>query len=95
MQLRIMEERELLQFWYSVDDAQLHIVTQLDLDHLGGETLPHLVDFLNVELQLSPTPINQMVEQQSGQVMHILVARVLAEIKDSTHGEYPVILTSR
>ena len=45
---------KLLQFQQAVDDAQLRIVTQLDLDHLRGEVLADLLDFLDAELQLSP-----------------------------------------
>lgn len=76
---------KLLQFRQTVDDAELHVVAQLDLDHLGREAFADVVDVLRAELQLSAAALYQVIEQQSSEVLYLIVVGVLTEIQDLRH----------
>jgi hypothetical protein len=72
----------LSEFRQAVDNAKSQVVPKLDLDHLGGEVIPNLSNFLSRELQLSPTTFDEVVNQQGGQVLRIFITGVAAQVED-------------
>lgn len=62
----------------AVDDAKPQVVSKLDLHHLGGKIRPNLSQFLGGELQLTSASLDQVVDEQRGQVLGFLVAGMAA-----------------
>jgi hypothetical protein len=60
------------------------------LDHLAGETFTHLLDVLRAELQLSPAPFDQVVEQESCEIVHFFVVGVLTAVENVWHCDQSV-----
>lgn len=77
--------RGLPKFRQAVDDAKPQVIPKLDLHHFGGEVFPDLSNFLGGELQLSPTSLYQVIDEQRGQVVGFLVAGVVAQVEDLGH----------
>ena len=74
------EKRSLLQFRHSINDAELHVVTELDLDHFGREAFADVIDVLRAELELPSAPFHQMIEQKRREVLHFVVIGMFTEI---------------
>jgi hypothetical protein len=75
----------LLEFRQAVNDAKSEIISKLDLDHLGRELLAHLANFLRSELHLSATSLDQMIDEQRGQVLRLFVTGMPAHVEDLRH----------
>lgn len=75
----------LLQFRHSADDAEFHVVAELDLDHLGREAFADVVNILRSELQLSAAALYQMIEQEGREVLHLVIVCMLTEIQNLRH----------
>jgi hypothetical protein len=84
--LGVVRTEGLLQFWDAVDNAEPHLITQLDLDHLAGETFTHLLDVLRAELQLPPAPFDQVVEQKSCEIVNFIVVGMFTTVENLRHG---------
>jgi hypothetical protein len=82
----------LLQFRNPVDDAEPDIVAELDLDHLPGQTFADLVHVVHRELNLSPASLDEVIEQQGGEITHFFIVRMFAEIQYLGHGGFNVSL---
>lgn len=75
----------LLQFRQAVNDTQPHLVTDLHLHHLGGQTGSHPLSILQFELDLPATLFNEMKQQQGRQSLQFVVVRMFAEIENLRH----------
>lgn len=89
--VRREESREkLLQFRQAVDDAQPHVVAELDLHHFRGEIVADLLNFLRGEPHLSPASFNQMIEQQGRKIVHFFVVGMLTAVENLRHRDHSV-----
>ena len=71
-------EGRLLQFRHPIDDAELHVIAELDLDHLGREVVAYVGDLLRAESELPAAPFYKMVKQETRKVLHFVVVGILA-----------------
>ena len=78
--------RPLLELGNAIYDAKFHVVAQLNLDHLRGETLADMIHVLCSELEVSPASLDQMVQQERGEVLDLIVVGMLTEVEDLRHG---------
>jgi hypothetical protein len=83
--LRAAGAKLLLKLRHAVDDAESHIVAQLDLNHFAGKVLTHLFDVLDAELQLTAAPFDEVIEQQGCQVLDLIVIGMVAEVQNLRH----------
>lgn len=81
-----------MQFRETIDDAKMHVVAKLNLHHFSGKVVTHLSDFLKRKPYLAPTPCNQVIDQESGQKVDILLAGMFAKIENLSHGESSLLL---
>jgi len=88
-------EDRLLQFRHPIDDAELDVVSELDLDQFGREVFADVRDLLRAELELPAAAFHKMIEQETREVLDFIVVGMLAEIKDLRHGRPPAIRLRR
>lgn len=74
-----------MQFREAIDNAQMHVVAELNLYHFGGKVVTHLSDFLKRKPYLPPTPFDQVINEKSGQKVNILVAGMFAQVENLSH----------
>src|SRR5215831_8303454 len=80
---------KLRELWKAINNAQIHFVTHLHLNHFGGQAGSNPLSVFHLELHLAPTPLNQVIQQQGGQMFQIFFAGVLAKIENLRH--WPVL----
>ncbi|HEX7767011.1 MAG TPA: hypothetical protein VF443_09870, partial [Nitrospira sp.] len=75
-----------------VDDAQSDVITELNLNHFGGKVFTDLIHVVHGEADLTAAALDEVIEQQGGEVADFFVVGMLAEVQYLTHDGFNVSL---
>ena len=91
-QLSKAREESLLQLRDTVDDAESDVVAELDLNHFGGKVFADLIHVVHGEADLTAAALDEVIEQQRGEVAHFFIVGMLAEVQYLRHDGFNVSL---
>jgi hypothetical protein len=77
--------KSLLQLRHAINDAEFHVIAELDLHHFGRKALPDVEHVLRGELELAAAPFDEMIQQQRGEILDLVVVGMLAEVENLRH----------
>ena len=82
--------RDLLQLRHAVDDAKSDVITELNLNHFGRKVFADLIHVVHGEADLTAASLDEVIEQERGEVADFFVVGMLAEVQYLRHGGFNV-----
>ena len=73
-------------------DAAAAKVAELDLNHFGGKIFADLIHIIHGEADLPTAALDEVIEQQRGEVAHFFIVGMLAEVQYLRHDGFNVSL---
>lgn len=84
--------RGLLQLRHTVDDAKSDVVAELNLNHFSRKVFTDLIHVVHGEADLPTAALDEVIEQQRGEVADFFVVGMLAEVQYLRHDGFNVSL---